>query len=142
MAEQFVSGFLATKLGDTTRDYQQWKAQVRSVRDLPEYKMRKLWKLNYSVRDIAADRHWEIFPPAQAQRQARGRDHSEKRGAKIGAQRKSYLYAKALCQVARTLLTFHSLEPGVRAETQKELEQFEELVKKYTCHKPKKDLTK
>src|ERR1017187_956340 len=98
---EFTDMVLPTKLGDTTNDYQIWKAAVAKIRDLPEYKLRKLWKKNFSPADIAADKHWEVFPVKDpvvrqeahmAKRQAR----EGRRGPSLNLLSIQILFAEAL----------------------------------------------
>lgn len=130
--------YIPHKLGDTTADYARWKAAVAAVRDLPEYKLRKLWKANFSPADIAADKHWALYPPQRISSKllrARTEPTSKlERGRNIGAKRKAWLYSMALRNVAQAILTGHSLDAKMRAETEKELARFEELTKLY-AHK-------
>lgn len=126
------------KLGDTSEDYARWRAEVLAIRDMPEYKLKKLWKANFSPKDIAANRHWEMFPPPQPikKRIAPGIRQEDKRGRRISEKKKAWVYARALKQAAEALLAFYRMESAMLAETRKEMEHFTALMKKYD-HKSK-----
>ena len=122
----------------TSKAYHQWKAEVLKIRDMAEYKLYKLWKLNFTPADIEADKHWAIFPPDRATRQRKilGRTDDTPRGRTLGYKKKQWLYARALFDVADGLLTFHSLDQAMREATVKERDAFRELMKKFE-HKSK-----
>jgi len=134
MVEQMPDMFLTTRLGDTSRDYAEWRAKVLDVRLLPEYKLKKLWKLNFTPQDIAADRHWEVFPPDRHLRIKKVRGiqvDGSRRGRAISQKKKDWIYARALRDAADGLLLYHALSPEMRTQVQKERDHFAALVKKY-----------
>ena len=136
----FPHGFMASRLGDTSRDYEEWKWHVAKVRELPEYKLRKLWKMNFSPKDIAADKHWEVYPPVGVRRKkvAPGTPQETKRGRTLGAKKKNWIYARALKEAAQGILDFYRLDSIMLGEVRRELAQFTELTKTYS-HKPAKE---
>lgn len=139
MVEQLPDGHMVLRLGDASGGYQRWRAEVLEIRELPEYKLRKLWKLNFSAADIKSDKHHAVCPPDRAarHRKAIGRKEDTKRGRAVSAKRKAWLYARALRDVAEGLLTFHNLDSAMRAELTKERDSFVELMKKYAHKNPK-----
>lgn len=119
-----------TKLGDTSGDYLRWKHSVLAVRDLPEYKLRKLWKLNFSAKDIENDKHWTVFPPSQAMRQRvkPGMAIGEKRGRAVSERGRQRAYAKALLAEAQRLLDFHRLDDAMLERVRADRDGFIRLV--------------
>jgi hypothetical protein len=122
----------------TSKNFHQWSAEVLKIRDMAQYKLFKLWKLNFTPADIAANKHHVIYPPDRATRRrtALGRTEEQKRGKKLSAKKKQWLYARALRDMAEAVLAFHSMEQAMIDETRKELEGFKELMKKF-AHKQK-----
>ncbi|MFA5897672.1 MAG: hypothetical protein WC829_01035 [Hyphomicrobium sp.] len=120
---------MPTKLGDTSKDYAEWRAKVWAVRELPEYKMRKLWRLNYTPDDIANDRHWEVYPQNRAaqRRQEIETRLSARRGARLtnhGIDRK---YATALRSEAERMLRVYRMDPEEVARLRADVEKFKAL---------------
>lgn len=64
MPNQFLSGIMPWKPGRAAlaADYRAWHDEVKARFGLPSYKIRKLWKLGFGVKDIAAGKHREVFP--------------------------------------------------------------------------------
>lgn len=118
---------LPGRLGDTTDDYLRWKAEVARVRFLPEYKLRKLWRLNYSPLDIAHDRHHEVYPP-RVKRVPRGTLRRERRGAALSGRAIRLSLARALLRDIRRILAQHRLEPRELALARDCEERFARLV--------------
>ncbi len=61
----FTEGVLTLPLGDRARvkdEYMQWRGEVLATVFLPEYKLKRLWRENYSVKDIQGGKHYEIWP--------------------------------------------------------------------------------
>ena len=134
------NNYIPHKLGDTSGDYQRWRAEVMAIRDLPEYKMRKLWKENFSPKDIAEDKHWAIYPPPAPDRKriAPGTPQDAKRGRTINEKKKAWIYARALHEAAESILTFYRLDSTMLKETRDELENFKQLMRKHS-HKSAKE---
>lgn len=139
MTEQFPDGHMVLRLGDTSGDYYKWKAAVWAVRELPEYKMRKLWKLNFSIKDIEQDKHWAVFPPdgKARKRKVLGRSEETARGRKVSHKKKLWLYARACRDVAEGLLAFHALDSAMRTGTIAERDHFANVMKENAHKKPK-----
>ena len=130
--------YIPHKLGDTSADYARWRAEVLAIRDLPEYKLRKLWKANYSPKDIAQNKHWAMYPPQGQTRKrlAPGTSQEAKRGRTLGDKKKTWIYAKALHEAAEFILTFYRLEPAMLEQTRKEAGDFLALMRA-NAHKSK-----
>jgi hypothetical protein len=123
---------IGPKMGDTRQDYLEWRSQVLAVRDLPEYKLRKLWKLNFSAKDIAANKHWEVFPPQELRKRVKpGMAVGEGRGKAITARGRQRAYAQALLDKARHLLQFHRLDSGMLALVRQDVVVFQALVARF-----------
>ena len=131
--------YIPHKLGDTSADYARWRGAVLQVRDLPEYKLRKLWKANFSPKDIEQDKHWALYPPQRISSKllrAQVEPNAKiERGRNIGNKRKMWLYFRALRDVAKVILQHHSLDSAMRAEIETELAHFEKSVKEYSHKK-------
>lgn len=136
MVEQLADGHMVLRLGDTSGDYYKWRAEVWAVRELPEYKMRKLWKLNFSAADIAADKHWAVYPPNKPVRERvmPGARVSDKRGRTISDKKINWIYARALREAAENVLQFYRLDTPQLERVRKERDSFVDLVKRY-AHK-------
>ncbi len=103
-----------TRLGDTTGDYMRWKGQVLQIRDLPEYKLRKLWKLNFSPKDIENDKHWSVYPPpGERVRVKPGMQPGEGRGRALTERGLQRCYATVLLHEAERILQFHRLDANM-----------------------------
>lgn len=124
------------KLGDTSADYARWRAEVLQIREISEYKLRKLWKLNFSPKDIEQDKHWAIYPPNRPVKRRVAPQMTSERGKALSVKKKQWIYARALYQAAESILQFYRLDTATLAETRKELEGFKELMKKF-AHKSK-----
>jgi len=126
---EHMHGSMPSRMGDTSKDYGLWRNEVWKVRELPEYKMKKLWRLNYTPADIAADKHWEVYPPTGNTRKAIEREmaQSARRGARLtnhGIDRK---YASALRHECERMLRVYRMDPEEVARLRKELAQFKAL---------------
>lgn len=128
--------YIPHKLGDTRVDYVRWRAEVLQIRDMSESKLRKLWKLNFSLKDIAQDKHWAIYPPNRPVKRRVAPKMTSERGRTLSAKKKQWIYARALYQAAESILQFYRLDTAMLVETRKELEGFRELMKKF-AHKQK-----
>lgn len=122
---------LASPWGDWRDDYQRWKADVLAVRLLPEYKLKKLWKLNFTPRDIEQNRHYEVFPQM---RRAERKDESAddptmRRGRALSDKGIDWRYARALRNEAEDLLRYHRLLPAQVARVRKDLARFSKLAR-------------
>jgi hypothetical protein len=126
--------YIPHKLGDTSADYARWRAEVLAVRDMSESRLRKLWKANFSPADIAADKHWAMFPPNPPNRKhiAPGTPQEAKQGRTIGDKKINWIYARALQQAAQSILAFYRLEPAALERTRKQLAEYTDLVKKFS----------
>ena len=131
MSQYFSDGSIPFRAGDPAnerRDYLEWCAKVRAIRYLPEYKLRKLWKLNFSPKDIEADRHHAVFP-VKASRVRPGLN-PEKRGKTMTRRGVDRRYAKILLSEATRIVKWHRLEPATLASVRADIENFSALVKK------------
>ena len=129
LALEHMHGSMPSRMGDTSKDYGLWRNAVWKVRELPEYKMRKLWKLNYSPADIEADKHWEVFPPGGRVKKLAEAEmrQSERRGARLtnhGIDRK---YASALRHEAERMLRVYRMDPEEVARLRADVEKFKAL---------------
>ena len=119
----FSDVMLTTPLGSRDRmrqDYQEWRAAVLAVRDLPEYKIRRLWKENYSVADIEQNKHYEIWPrmnpawkPAQEARR-----HGRAISARSMFQAGMRAALRAMKREFEWRLKYHRVDVHVRAKTE------------------------
>jgi len=108
------------------RDYQEWKRHVEKHTMLPEYKMRRLWKMNFSSTDIKADKHHAVFPvgPPRPIKPDSGR----KRGRSVSERGLLLFYARAMRNAAAVLLAHYNMTPEMRERVAAEHKRFQGLV--------------
>ncbi len=122
-----------TRLGDTSADYARWKAMVRPIRDLPEYKLLKLWKLNFSPKDIEHNKHWTVFPPPSDTRKRvkPGMTVGENRGRALTDRARKRNYAKVLLQEGERMLQFHRHDAPMLEQLRNDVVAFKALVESF-----------
>lgn len=126
---EHMHGSMPSRMGDTSKDYGLWRNAVWKVRELPEYKMKKLWRLGYSPADIEADKHWAVYPPDKATKKRIEAElaQSARRGARLtnhGIDRK---YASALRTEAERMLRVYRMDPEEVARLRADVEKFKAL---------------
>jgi hypothetical protein len=125
---------MGMRLGDTSRDYARWKSDVLVIRHLPEYKLRKLWKMNFSVADIAADKHYEVYPTMRRAKEKAARKEKEapgmreKRGRGMSDAAIDLAYAEAVRDAAERLLYYNRLEPAQLRRVRDDFARFRQIA--------------
>lgn len=118
------------RLGDAKADYLKWRAEVLDQYYLPEYKLKKLWTMNFGVGDIVAGRHHSVFPPP---RDGEGRprltlDLSKvSSGRKLRASSVDFAYAKALELTCVRLLRTYRMDLEQRQRLIADHKRFREM---------------
>jgi len=88
-------------------EYNTWRAAVSHVIYLPEYKLKKLWRLHYTVEDIAANKHHAVFPLPKP-KLGIGK-HNPKRGRRLMPKAMDIAALKAMQKTYEHFLRFNSL---------------------------------
>lgn len=109
-------------------EYQRWRREVLAIRDMAEYRLKRLWRLNFSPADIAADKHWEIYPPPKPARAKPGIAIGEGRGRGVSERSVHLRYAQALLREARGLLQYSRMEPRVLERVRRDEAKFKQIV--------------
>lgn len=128
---RFTDGHLVLPLGAKDRirqDYMQWAASIREYTFLPDYKLKRLWKENFSLEDIKADKHRALWPGRQtrAKLEARG---VFRRGPSMRWER---VQAKALRAARRDLqetVLLNRLDSVVRGQAERAIEHLAGVIK-------------
>ncbi len=123
---------LPLKLNDPARvkqDYLEYRAKVLAERWMPEYRIKKLWQHNFSIKDIRADRHYVLFPNLAQQTKEQELKQKQKKRRALG--RKS-MYAKlvrAMKDELDLILKYHRLAPRELAEARRLIQWCENMRK-------------
>ena len=131
--------YIASKLprGMDT-DFHRWKAEVLKQIYLPDYRLHKLWKLNFKPADVASPKLYQVYPTLDPKYQAaRGKRRGigidpQQRGRCLLKRARQLNYAKALKREAERMIRFHRMEPADLEDARFELAQFESLVQKFS----------
>lgn len=121
----------------TSKSFHRWKSDVLQHTDMAETRLRRLYKLGFSSEDIRADKHHAIYPPPAPVKKRVAPAMRSIRGRTLSADKKAWIYARALHEAAEGILTFYRLEPDRLEETRRDVIRFKELMIKYGHRKQK-----